>query len=61
VKSALFAGGTFAGFVAVGFAGGLLAARATGWPLWSVAGFFAGVAAGGYAAVRMLLRSGKLT
>lgn len=51
------AGGTFAGAVLVGFALGLLADERTGAQQYAFVGFFMGVAAGAYAAYRLLARS----
>ena len=53
------AGSTFGVTVLVGFAGGLALAHRTGFALWTVAGLFAGVLAGGILAARALLEAGK--
>jgi hypothetical protein len=54
---AIAAGSTFAAATLAGMVVGLLAARATGQGLWVLGGLFAGMALGGYSAVRLLLRS----
>ena len=59
MNSALTAGSSFAGAVLLGCLAGLWAGRATGQPLWVVAGLFAGVGVGGYLAIRALLQAGK--
>jgi hypothetical protein len=50
------AGGTFAGAVLLGLLLGIWLGDRTGQPLWVLVGIFAGMAVGGYGAVRMLLR-----
>jgi hypothetical protein len=57
MKVVVAAGSTFAAAVLICFGLGILAGRATGQPLWALAGLFAGMALGGYGAVRLLLRS----
>jgi hypothetical protein len=59
MKVALTAGSTFATLVLLGFAGGLALAHWTGFALWTVAGLFAGVIAGGALAAKALLQAGK--
>ena len=51
------AGGTFAGCALAGLLGGIVLAGRTGNQLWVLGGLFAGLALGGYSAVRMLLRT----
>ncbi len=51
------AGGTFAGSALAGLLGGILLAGRSGNQLWVLGGLFAGLALGGYSAVRMLLRT----
>jgi hypothetical protein len=60
VKAALpiiGAGAAFAGTVLLGLLGGIGLAGKTGQPLWALGGLFGGLALGGYAAVRLMLRS----
>jgi Putative F0F1-ATPase subunit Ca2+/Mg2+ transporter len=57
MKSALAVGGTFAGSVLLGFGLGILVGQRTGQPLWAFGGLMLGLAAGGYSAVRLLMRS----
>lgn len=57
VGPVLAAGGTFAAAALAGLAAGIWLGRASGHDLWVVAGLFAGMALGGYSAVRLLLRS----
>ena len=59
MRQALFAGGTFAGFVLVGFLAGLAASRLTHLPALVIVGLFAGVLGGSIAAMRALLEAGK--
>ena len=49
------AGGTFAGAALLGLLSGIWLAARTGQQLWVLGGLFAGLALGGYAAVRMLI------
>ncbi|HVA27841.1 MAG TPA: hypothetical protein VNF68_06655 [Candidatus Baltobacteraceae bacterium] len=51
------AGGTFAGAALAGLLGGIVLAGRSGNQLWVLGGLFAGLALGGYSAVRMLLRT----
>ena len=53
----LAAGGTFAMTALAGLAAGIWLGRATGAPLWALGGLMAGIAAGGYSAYRLLMRS----
>lgn len=53
----LAAGGTFAGTVLVGLLVGIWLSNRTHQPLWVLGGLFAGLALGGYSAVRLLLQS----
>ena len=53
----LGAGGAFAGCALAGLAAGIFADERTGAHLFVVVGLFCGVLAGGYAAIRLLLRS----
>lgn len=53
----LAAGGTFAAASLMGLLAGVWIGRATGQQLWVVGGLFAGLALGGYSALRLLLRS----
>lgn len=57
VVPVLAAGGTFAVAALAGLIAGIWLARSTGNGLWVAGGLFAGMAAGGYSAVRLLLRS----
>jgi hypothetical protein len=57
MKTVVIAGSTFAATVLICFGLGILAGRATGQPLWALGGLFAGMALGGYSAVRLLLQS----
>ncbi len=49
------AGGTFAGAALLGLLLGIWLAGRTGQQLWVLGGLFAGLALGGFSAVRMLL------
>lgn len=51
------AGGTFAAAAVIGLLLGVLAAGRTGQQLWAPAGLLLGAVAGGYAAIRLLMRS----
>jgi hypothetical protein len=51
------AGATFAGTVLLGFVLGVLVAGRSGQQLWVFGGLLAGLALGGYAAFRLLVRS----
>ena len=51
------AGATFAGAVLLGLLLGILVAERSGQQLWVFGGLFAGLALGGYAAFRLLVRS----
>ncbi len=51
------AGGTFAGAAVIGLLIGVLAANRTGQPLLVPAGLVVGAAAGGYGAIRLIVRS----
>lgn len=53
----LGAGGTFAGCAILGFALGIWADLHTGARYYTLLGLFLGMGAGGYAAVRLLLRA----
>lgn len=53
----LAAGGTFAAAALGGLAAGIWISRAAGNGLWAAVGLFAGMALGGYSAVRLLFRS----
>jgi len=53
----LAAGGTFAGAALLGLLLGILLGQKTAQPLWAFGGLMAGVAIGGYGAVRLLVRS----
>lgn len=53
----LGAGAGFAATTLAGMAAGVWIARSTGHPLWVIGGLMAGMALGGYAAVRLLVRS----
>ncbi|HEU5480864.1 MAG TPA: AtpZ/AtpI family protein [Candidatus Tumulicola sp.] len=57
VVPVLAAGGTFAIAVLAGLMAGIWLGRLTGHELWVAGGLFAGMAVGGYSAVRLLLRS----
>lgn len=57
VVPVLAAGGTFAAAALGGLAAGIWISHASGNGLWVPAGLFAGMALGGYSAVRLLLRS----
>lgn len=57
VVPVLAAGGTFALTALAGLTGGVWISRSTGSGFWVAAGLFAGMALGGYAAMRLLLRS----
>jgi hypothetical protein len=51
------AGGTFAMTTLAGLALGMWIGGRTGQGLWALAGLFGGLAVGGYAAYRLLMRS----
>jgi hypothetical protein len=51
------AGGAFCGGSLIGLGLGIVLAGRFGSQLWVLGGLFAGMAAGGYSAVRLLLRS----
>lgn len=51
------AGTAFALTALCGLGAGIWIGQRTGQPLWSVGGLFAGLALGGYSAVRLLMRS----
>ena len=51
----LAAGGTFAGATLIGLLLGIFIAGRTGQQLWVLGGIFAGLGAGGFSAVRMLM------
>ncbi len=51
------AGGTFAGSAVAGLLLGIWLAGRTGAQLWVLGGLFGGLFLGGYAAVRLLMRS----
>jgi hypothetical protein len=53
----LVAGGTFAGAAVIGLVVGVVAADRIGQPLLVPAGLLLGAAAGGFSALRLLLRS----
>ncbi len=53
----LAAGGTFVGTTLAGLALGIFLGQKTAQPLWAFGGLMAGVAIGGYGAVRLLMRS----
>lgn len=53
----LAAGSTFAGLALSGLGLGAWAGQRWGHPLWALAGLFAGLALGCYAALRLLQRS----
>jgi hypothetical protein len=57
VPPLLGAGGAFAGFALLGLGAGILLDQRTGGQLYVIAGLFAGMLLGGYAAFRLLLRS----
>lgn len=51
------AGGAFVGSTLLGLGAGILVDQRTGGQLYVIAGLFAGMLLGGYAAFRLLLRS----
>lgn len=53
----LAAGGTFAGSALVGLLAGIALGARTGNQLWVLGGLFAGLALGGYGALRLLLQT----
>ncbi len=53
----LAAGGTFSGSVLAGLVIGIFADQRTGSQIWVPAGLALGMAAGAYAAIRLLMRS----
>lgn len=53
----LAAGGTFVGGALIGLIAGIVLSGRLGSPLLVVVGLFAGMAVGGYGAVRLLFRS----
>lgn len=53
----LGAGASFASTVVIGLLAGIWVSRATGEQLWVLAGLFAGLVIGGYAAYRLFARS----
>jgi len=57
VVPVLAAGGTFAAAALAGLIAGVWISRSTGNGLWVAGGLFAGMALGGYSAMRLLLRS----
>lgn len=54
---AIAAGATFTGSVLVCTFAGILISQRTGQPLWVIGGLFAGLAIGGYAAIRLVARA----
>jgi hypothetical protein len=57
IAPVLGAGGLFTVTVLIALWAGIAAARGTGQQLWVLGGLFGGMALGGFAAVRLLLRS----